>query len=100
MRSSVNSCNSDLDLHAIWQECSDIPTSPPCLGNDLTDTRHILSNEGEHARYETQRSSLIEFFSNPDHDNLSAFEWAGPDPLSMCTQASDIFLYVSALVFF
>ena len=32
-------------------------------------------------------------------DKLSAFKWTGPDPLSTSTQASDLFLYMSAFTF-
>ena len=101
MISSVNSwCNLDLDPHAIWQECYEIPTSPPCLANDLTDPRHILSNEGAHrGRYEFRGYSLIEGFSHTNHDNLSGFKWTGLDPLSISSQTSHNFLYVSAFIF-
>ena len=65
-------CDLDLDLHAIWQKSSGIPTPPPCLATNLADPRHILSNEGEHAGYGSHGSSLIERFFHPNHDNLWA----------------------------
>jgi phage tail protein X len=89
----------DLDLHAIWQESSGIPTPPPCLATDSEYSRQILSDEVEPARYETSGSSSIECFFHPTYDKLSASKWTGPDPLSMSTQASDLFLYMSALAF-
>jgi hypothetical protein len=48
---------------------------------------------------ETQESSLIEYLFYPNLDSLSGFKWTGPDPLSNSTRASDIFLYMSALLF-
>ena len=32
-------------------------------------------------------------------NSLSGFKWTGPDPLSISTQANDIFLHTSALLF-
>ncbi|KAK9847187.1 hypothetical protein MYU51_020351 [Penicillium brevicompactum] len=92
-------CDLDLDLHAIWQECSGIPTPPPCLATDSENSRQILSDEGETAGYETSGSLLIEGLFYPTYDKLSAFKWTGPDPLSISTQASDLFLYMSAFAF-
>jgi len=92
-------CDLDLDLHAIWQECSGIPTPTPCLATDSEYPRQILSDAGEPAGYETSGSSLIECLFHPTYDKLSAFKWTGPDPLSMSTQASDLFLYMSAFAF-
>jgi hypothetical protein len=92
-------CDLDLDLHAIWQESSGIPTPPPCLATDSEYSRQILSDEVEPAGYETSGSSSIKCFFHPTYDKLPAFKWTGPDPLSMSTQASDLFLYMSALAF-
>jgi len=89
----------DLDLHAIWQESSSIPTPPPCLATDFEHPRQILSDAGEPTGYEVSGSSLIECLFHPAYDKLSAFKWTGPDPLSMSTQASDLFLYMSAFTF-
>ncbi|KAI3092208.1 hypothetical protein CBS147333_10241 [Penicillium roqueforti] len=89
----------DLDLHAIWQECSGIPTPPPCLATDSENYRQIPSDEGEPAGDETSGSSVIECLFHPTYEKLSAFRWTGPDPLSMSTQASDLFLYMSAFAF-
>ncbi|KAI3219613.1 hypothetical protein DTO012A7_9703 [Penicillium roqueforti] len=89
----------DLDLHAIWQECSGIPTPPPCLATDSENSRQIPSDEGEPAGDETSGSSVIECLFHPTYEKLSAFRWTGPDPLSMSTQASDLFLYMSAFAF-
>ncbi|CAG8024009.1 unnamed protein product [Penicillium nalgiovense] len=44
-------------------------------------------------------SSLIECLFHPTYDKPLAFKWTGPDPLSMSTQASDLFLYMSAFAF-
>jgi hypothetical protein len=88
----------DLDLHAIWHEFSGIPTPPPCLASDPDGPRHVL-DEVDLAGYEPQGPSVIECLFYPDLDSLSGFKWTGPDPLSSSTQASDIFLYVSALLF-
>lgn len=92
-------CDLDLELHAIWQKCSGIPTPPPCRATDSNNSRQILSDAGEPVGYETSGSSLIECFFHPTCDNLSAFKWTGPDPLSMSTQASDLFLHMSAFAF-
>lgn len=89
----------DLDLHAICQESSGIPTPPPCLATDFEQPRRILSDGSGPAGYECSGSSSIECVFHPTCDNLSAFKWTGPDPLSMSTQASDLFLHVSALAF-
>ncbi|CAG7976472.1 unnamed protein product [Penicillium salamii] len=89
----------DLDLHAIWQESPGIPTPPPCLATDSKDSGQILSGAGEPAGYETQGPSAIECFLHPTYDKLPAFKWMGPDPLSMSTQASDMFFYMSAFAF-
>jgi hypothetical protein len=43
--------------------------------------------------------SLIECLFYTNLDSLSSFKWTGPDPLSNSTQASDIFLHASALLF-
>jgi hypothetical protein len=92
-------CDWDLDLHAIWQDSSGIPMPPPCLATDPGKARQISSDEGEPAGYETQGSSVIECFLHPTYDKLPAFKWIGPDPLSMSTQASDMFFYMSAFAF-
>jgi hypothetical protein len=89
----------DLDLHTIWQDSSGIPTPPPCRATDSNNSRQILSDAVEPAGYETSGSSLIEFIFHPTYDKLSAFKWTGPDPLSMSTQASELFLYMSAFAF-
>jgi hypothetical protein len=89
----------DLDLYAIWQESSGIPTPPPCLATDFEHPRQILSDESEPAGYETSGPPSIECFFRPTYDKLSAFKWTGPDPLSMSTQASELFLYVSTFAF-
>jgi hypothetical protein len=95
----LGDCDLDLDLHAIWQESSGIPTPPPCLATDFEHPRQILSDESEPAGYETSGSSLIQYLFHPTYDKPSAFKWTGPDPLSMSTQASDMFLYMSAFAF-
>ncbi|CAG8074804.1 unnamed protein product [Penicillium salamii] len=92
-------CDLDLDLHAIWQESSGIPTPPPCLATDFEHPRRILSDESGPAGYDTSGSSLIECLFYPTCDKLPAFKWMGPDPLSMSTQASDMFFYMSAVAF-
>jgi hypothetical protein len=92
-------CDLDLDLHAIWQDASGIPMPPPCLATDSSKARQIFSDAGEPAGYETQGSSVIECFLHPTYDKLPAFKWMGPDPLSMSTQASDMFFYMSAFAF-
>ncbi|CAG8275527.1 unnamed protein product [Penicillium olsonii] len=92
-------CDLDLDLHAIWHECFGIPTPPPCLATESDNSRQISSDKDESAGYETQGSSVIECFLHPTYDKPSAFKWMGPDPLSMSTQASDIFFYMSAFAF-
>jgi hypothetical protein len=58
MLTSVD-CDFNLDLHAIWQECSGIPIPPPCLATDSDNCGQILSDAGEPAGYETSGSSLI-----------------------------------------
>ncbi|CAG8256986.1 unnamed protein product [Penicillium olsonii] len=92
-------CDLDFDLHAIWQDSSGIPAPPPCLATDFEHHRQILSNESEPEGYEIQGSSMIECCLHPTYDKLSAFKWMGPDPLSMSTQASDMFFYMSAFAF-
>ncbi|CAG8096579.1 unnamed protein product [Penicillium salamii] len=92
-------CDWDLDLHAIWQESSGIPTPPPCLAADFEHPRRIPSDESGPAGYDTSGSSLIECLFHPTCDKLPAFKWMGPDPLSMSTQASDLFLHISAFAF-
>ncbi|CAG8131809.1 unnamed protein product, partial [Penicillium salamii] len=92
-------CDLDLDLHAIWQESSGIPTPPPCLATDSDNPRQIVSDAGEPAGYDTLGLSLIECLFHPTYDKLLAFKWTGPDPLSMSTQASDLFFCMSAFTF-
>ncbi|KAI3182847.1 hypothetical protein DTO027I6_10109 [Penicillium roqueforti] len=87
-----------IDLHAIWHESSSIPTPPPCPGSDPDDPRQVL-NKVDLAEDEGQGPSVIECLFYPDLDSLSGFKWTGPDPLSISTQSSDIFLYMSALPF-
>ncbi|CDM38554.1 unnamed protein product [Penicillium roqueforti FM164] len=89
----------DLDLHAVWLESSGIPTPPPCLATDPGDPRPTSSNRGEPAGCSNQRSSMIECLFHPSLDDLSGFKWTGPDPLSISTQAGDIFLHMSAFLF-
>jgi hypothetical protein len=72
---------------------------PPCLATDPGKARQISSDEGEPAGYEAQGSSVIECFLHPTYDKLPAFKWMGPDPLSMSTQVSDMFFYMSAFAF-
>jgi hypothetical protein len=88
----------DTDLHAFWQEYSGIPTPPPCLATDCEYPRQIL-HEVEPAGKEASGSSLIECLFQPTYNKLSAFKWTGPDHLSMSTQASKLFLYMSAFAF-
>ncbi|KAJ5033208.1 hypothetical protein NUH16_003124 [Penicillium rubens] len=94
-----NDYNLDLDLHAIWHESSGIPTPPSCLATDPNDLWQDLLGKFDPARCETPGSSLIEYLFYPNIDSLSGFKWTGPDPLSISTQASDIFLHMSALLF-
>ncbi|CAG8431802.1 unnamed protein product [Penicillium salamii] len=94
-----NDYDLDLDLHAIWHESSSIPTPPPCLATDPNDLWQDLLGKDDHAEYETQGPFLIECLFYTNLDSLSSFKWTGPDPLSISTQASDIFLYMSALLF-
>jgi hypothetical protein len=89
----------DLDLHAIWHECSGIPTPPPCLATDPNDLGQDFLGKDDPAEYETQEPSFIECLFYPTLDSLSGFKWTGPDPLSNSTRASDIFLHMSALLF-
>lgn len=72
---------------------------PPCLATDSSKTQQISSDKNKPAGYETQGSSVIECFLYPTYNKLSAFKWMGPDPLSMSTQASDMFFYMSAFAF-
>ena len=74
MLTSVD-CDLDLDHHAIWHECSSIPTPPPCLATDSDNPRQILLNEDEPAGYEASRSSSIECFFHPTSDKPSPFKW-------------------------
>jgi hypothetical protein len=46
-----------------------------------------------------QESSGIPIPPPCTYDKLPAFKWMGPDPLSMSTQASDMFFYMSAFAF-
>jgi hypothetical protein len=89
----------DPDLHAIWHESPGIPTPPPCLATDPNDMRKDLLSKVDSAGYEPQGSPLIECLFYPNLDSLSGFKWTGPNPLSISTQASDIFLHMSALLF-
>ncbi|KAI3286508.1 hypothetical protein DTO002I6_8179 [Penicillium roqueforti] len=98
-KSKKNDCDLDFDLHAIWQDSSGIPLLPPCLATDPGKARQFSSDEGEPAGYETQGSSVIECCLHLTYDKLAAFKWMGPDPLSMSTQASDMFFYMLALAF-
>ncbi|CAG8906658.1 unnamed protein product [Penicillium salamii] len=70
-------CDLDLDLHAIWQESSGIPTPPPCLATDHEQPRQIFSDESEPTGYAVSRPSSIESFLLPTHDNdkLPVFQW-------------------------
>ncbi|KAJ5202993.1 hypothetical protein N7449_005072, partial [Penicillium cf. viridicatum] len=68
------------------------------LATDPDNPRQIL-NKVDPAGHKAQGSSLIEYLFYPDIDSLSGFKWTGPDPLSTSTQASDIFLHISALLF-
>jgi hypothetical protein len=38
----------------------------------------------------------VKCFFHPNREDLSGFEWTGPDPLSALTQSEDIFLFMSA----
>ncbi|CAG8059571.1 unnamed protein product [Penicillium nalgiovense] len=63
-----------------------------------------LNNNGlfgndDPAEYETQEPSLIECLFYPNLDSLTRFKWTGPDPLFNSTQASDIFVHLSAFLF-
>jgi hypothetical protein len=42
----------------------------------------------------------MEYVFYPSYENVCAFGWTGPDPLSQDTCADDIFLYVSAFFLF
>lgn len=88
----------DLDLYAIWHKSSSIPTPPPYLAINPDDPRQIL-NKVDPIGYEAQGPSLIECLFYPNRDKLLAFKQTGLDPLSISTQASDIFLYILALLF-
>ncbi|CRL27393.1 unnamed protein product [Penicillium camemberti] len=59
----------------------------------------ILSDVGEPVGYKTLGSSLIEYLFHPIYKKLLAFKWIGPDPLSISTQASDLFFYMLAFTF-
>ncbi|OQE10141.1 hypothetical protein PENFLA_c090G05285 [Penicillium flavigenum] len=61
--------------------------------------RRIVLGKFEPAGYKTQESSFIECLFYPTLDSLSGLKWTVPDPLSNSTRASDIFLYMSVLLF-
>ncbi|KAK9846762.1 hypothetical protein MYU51_001307 [Penicillium brevicompactum] len=50
--SNKNDCDLDLDLHAIWQESSGIPTPPPSRATDSNNSRQILSGVGRVRQFE------------------------------------------------
>ena len=89
----------DIGLHAIWHGSSGIPTPPPCLATDPNDLWQDFLGKDDPAEHETQEPSLIECLFYPNFDSLSGFKWTGPYTLSNSTQASDIFLHMSALLF-
>ncbi|KAK9847703.1 hypothetical protein MYU51_018319 [Penicillium brevicompactum] len=91
--------DSDILLQLYNKQSSGIPTPPPCLATNFEHPRQILSDTIKPAGYKTLGSSLIEYLFHPTYDKLLAFKWTGPDPLSMSTQASDLFLYMSAFTF-
>ncbi|KAF3007135.1 guanine nucleotide exchange factor 9 [Penicillium rubens] len=80
-----------------------------CNGALLADIVHLANPEisstwdflgkFDPAGYETQGSSLIECLFYPNLESLSGFKWTGADPLPNSTHASDISLYISALLF-
>ncbi|CAG8022322.1 unnamed protein product [Penicillium salamii] len=72
---------------------------PSCLATDTGKARHVSSDEVEPAGYGTQGFSPVECFLRPTYDKLSVFKWMGPHPLSMSTQASDKFFYMSSFAF-
>lgn len=92
----------DLDLESIWREFPNIPTPPPCLAENRGT---LCSNQPlrgwlEYTQHGHKRTPAIECIFYPSYENVCAFSWTGPDPLSQDTCADDIFLFVSAFFLF
>lgn len=91
----------DLDLEQLWEDLSDVPSSPALFASDYD---HLFPMEPLDAPlYGTQKlftPSPIEYIFYPSHDSPHGCGWTGPDPLSPHTSADDIFLFMSAFLLF
>ncbi|KAJ5117620.1 hypothetical protein N7448_011252 [Penicillium atrosanguineum] len=89
----------DLELHAIRRESSGIQTTPPpCLTTDRASSGLASLDLAAPAGYEEQGPSLVKHFFHSNREDLSGFEWTGPDPLSVSTQSEDIFRFMSGFL--
>ncbi|CAI7620915.1 unnamed protein product [Penicillium pancosmium] len=89
---------SDDDIHAAWQESSNVPAVPPCLATDRRGLKQTSFNLSGVSSSEVYGLSLVDCVFYPNHETQQSFPWTGPDPLSPSTKAEDIFVYFSAFL--
>jgi hypothetical protein len=90
----------DLDLESIWREFPNMPTPPPRPAQNCSTLclNQSLNRWSEDTQHGNKRASVIECAFYPSFENVCAFNWTRPDPLSQITCADDIFLYISAFM--
>jgi hypothetical protein len=89
---------SDDDIHAAWQESSNVPAVPPCLATDHRGLKQTSLNLSGVSSSELYGLSLVDYAFYPNHETQQSFPWTGPDPLSPSTKAEDSFVYFSAFL--
>jgi hypothetical protein len=89
---------SDDDIHAAWQESSNVPAVPPCLATDRRGLKQNPFNLSGASISEVYGLSLVDCVFYPNHESHQSFPWTGPDPLSPSTRAEEIFGYLSAFL--
>jgi hypothetical protein len=88
-----------IDLHEFWSNSSDIPATPPFLANDRDDILLDSTIGGQLIDSSGSIPPSVECLLFPDPENLqAAFNWPGPDLLSLPLNCEDVMLYMSAFV--
>ncbi|KAI3286517.1 hypothetical protein DTO002I6_8188 [Penicillium roqueforti] len=86
----------DLSIHEIRRESSPISAKVPALSADNEDVGLHFHKVADSGAYEAQGPLSVECFFHSNYEDQSGFKWTGSHPLSISTQADDLFLYISA----
>ncbi|KAI2791702.1 hypothetical protein POX_c04573 [Penicillium oxalicum] len=85
----------DLNLESLWEEFSDVPTLPPCIGANHHSQTFIYPFDDSVFSQGAKGASPVRCLHDATVEKNCWIYWTGPDPLCPTTSADDIFLYLS-----